>query len=160
MCTHPEKKFMQQAIDDVRAHIKENAGGPFGACIVKDNQVVAVAHNSVLAEHDATCHAEVNAIRAASKVLGSHELTDCVIYSTTEPCPMCFSAIHWAKIERIIFGTRIADVAALGFNELSLPNELMQKKGGSPVHLQGDFMRDACLELLRDWQSDSAGKTY
>lgn len=151
---------MRRAIEEARLNLERNEGGPFGACIVRDGSIVAVAHNTVLARRDATCHAEINAIRAASAALGSHDLSGCVIYSTTEPCPMCFSAIHWARISHVVYGTRIGDVAALGFNELSIPNEVMKREGGSPVGLHGDFMREECLDLLADWRKRSAGQTY
>ncbi len=108
-----QKKWMRLAIRSAQAGIRRAEGGPFGAAIVRGNQMIAVAHNTVLKDHDATCHAEVNAIRIASKKLKRFDLSDCVIYSTTEPCPMCFSAIHWARIAKVIFGTAIADVAQI-----------------------------------------------
>jgi tRNA(Arg) A34 adenosine deaminase TadA len=149
----PDPRFMAAAIANATDAIPRGEGGPFGACIVRDGQVVACEHNTVLRDRDATCHAEVNAIRAASEALGRFDLSDCVIYSTTEPCPMCFSAIHWARIPLIVFGTRIADVRAVGFNELALSNAQMSELGHSPVKLYGDFMRMECLELLQRWQA-------
>jgi tRNA(Arg) A34 adenosine deaminase TadA len=155
----PDRRFMIEAIANAMAAIPRGEGGPFGACIVRDGQIVACEHNTVLRHRDATCHAEVNAIRAASQALDRYELSDCVIYSTTEPCPMCFSAIHWARIPLLVFGTRIADVRALGFNELELSNAQMRELGRSPVRLFGDFMRDDCLALLQRWKAD-AGEIY
>lgn len=149
----PEKKFMQRAIDETRAFIQQLEGGPFGACIVRGDQVLTVAHNSVLTNADATCHAEINAIRAVSAQLKTFDLSDCVIYSTTEPCPMCFSAIHWARIGHIVYGTNIDDVKALGFNELSISNHQMKQIGHSQVHVHADFMRDQCVALLQEWAS-------
>ena len=153
-------QHMQAAINDVLQHLPHEPGGPFGACIVKDGQIIAVAHNTVLENSDATCHAEINAIRLASQALHSHNLSGCVIYSTTEPCPMCFSAIHWAQIERIVFGSRIADVKALGFNELSISNDILKQQGGSSVLIEPDFMRQECLDLLQVWQSTTAARVY
>ena len=89
--------FMRKAIAEARKNLLRPQGGPFGACIVKDGRVLAAARNTVLKD-DATSHAEVNAIRLASRKLGTFDLTGCEIYSTTEPCPMCFGAIHWARI--------------------------------------------------------------
>lgn len=155
----PQKRFMTQAIADATAAVPRGEGGPFGACIAHNDRVIVCAHNTVLRDHDATCHAEINAIRAASKALSKFDLSECVIYSTTEPCPMCFAAIHWARIPRLVFGTRIADVRALGFNELALSNAQMRELGGSPVSVTGDFMRDDCVELLRRWQALS-GQVY
>ncbi len=156
----PNKDFMQRAIDDVTANIEKLEGGPFGACLVHGGQVVAVSHNSVLRDMDATCHAEVNAIRMASRHFRRFDLSDCVIYSTTEPCPMCFSAIHWARIPIIVYGTNIHDVQRLGFNELSLSNERMRTDGNSPVQIYGDFMRDECLALLKKWTMVSGTVPY
>src|SRR4030066_178933 len=82
---------------------------------------------------DPTCHGEMNAIRLAASKLQSYDLSGCEIYSTTEPCPMCFAAIHWARIGRLIYGTAIIDVSRLGFNELTLGSRQMQALGRSPV---------------------------
>ena len=156
----PQKKWMKLAIRSAQEGIKRLEGGPFGAVIVRGRHVIAVAHNTVLKDYDATCHAEVNAIRIASKELKRFDLSDCVIYSTTEPCPMCFSAIHWARIAKIIFGTAIADVAKLGFNELALPSEKMKREGKSPVSLKSGFMKKECLALLADWDRKENKKVY
>ena len=152
--------FMQQAIDDARAHFSAMVGGPFGACIVRKGEIISLGHNTVLAEHDPTCHAEINAIRAASKRLGTHDLSGCDIYSTTEPCPMCFSAIHWANIGNIYYGTNIADVQRIGFNELTISNTQMKKIGQSHVAIHVDVEREACLKLLHEWQQQPNAQTY
>jgi len=113
-----EEKFMTMAIEEAYAGVKAGHGGPFGAVVVKDGEVLSMAHNTVLEDNDPTQHAEIRAISFAARRLGTYDLTGCSIYSTTEPCPMCFSAIHWASIDRLIFGTDIDDVRKLGFNEL------------------------------------------
>ncbi|MDD5227156.1 MAG: nucleoside deaminase, partial [Candidatus Omnitrophica bacterium] len=138
---------MKLAIRSAREGIKRSEGGPFGAVIVRGNQRIAVAHNTVLKDHDATCHAEVNAIRLASRKLKRFDLSDCVIYSTNEPCPMCFSAIHWARIAKVFFGTKIADVKKRGFHELSVSSGKMKREGHSPVFLRAGFMKKECLAL-------------
>ena len=92
-------KFMQLAIEAARKGMSTNMGGPFGAVIVRDNEVIAVAHNEVLGTNDPTAHAEIVAIRRATEKLKRFDLSDCSIYSTCEPCPMCLSAIHWAGIK-------------------------------------------------------------
>jgi guanine deaminase len=142
---------MRLALAEAEKNLSNLAGGPFGACIVRHGEVLALARNTVLAEQDPTCHAEINAIRAASRLLGAHRLSGCQLYSTTEPCPMCFAAIHWAGIEQIIYGSRIRDVQRLGFNELALGNRQMQRLGHSPVIVRGAFLRHECLGLLRKW---------
>ncbi|MFA5159476.1 MAG: nucleoside deaminase [Candidatus Omnitrophota bacterium] len=154
------KKWMKLAIISAQAGIGQSEGGPFGAVIVCGNQLVAVAHNTVLKDHDATCHAEVNVIRLASQKLNRFDLSDCMIYSTTEPCPMCFSAIHWARIAKIIFGTTIADVRKRGFHELFIPSREMKRKGKSPVSIKAGFMKKECRALLAGWDRKENKKVY
>ena len=151
---------MLAAIEQAQQALPRGEGGPFGACIVQGDAIVACANNSVLSDNDATCHAEINAIHIASRALGKFHLTGCTIYSTTEPCPMCFAAIHWARIERIVYGTRIADVRNLGFNELAVSNEQLRDLGGSPVLISGDFMRAECEALLMKWQRLPGTRPY
>jgi tRNA(Arg) A34 adenosine deaminase TadA len=114
-----DPKYMRLAVRAAQKSIRTLDGGPFGACVVKSGRVVAVAGNTVF-KKDATCHAEVNAIRMASKKLETYDLSGCVMYATTEPCPMCFSAIHWSGISRVIFGSTITDAVKAGFNELCI----------------------------------------
>lgn len=150
---------MHMALREASRGMKGGQGGPFGACIVKDGTTVAVAHNRVLASGNPTQHAEVVAIGRAAKTLGTHVLQGCTIYSTTEPCPMCFSAIHWAQIDRIVFGTGIADVKRLGFNELSISNATLKRLGKSRVVLDR-ASRTECDALLRDWSRLAKKRTY
>src|SRR5512147_2223965 len=110
----PRRGPMLKALAEARKNLVRADGGPFGAAIVKDGRVIAVARNTVLRD-DATAHAETNAIRKASKKLGTFDLSGCEIYSTTEPCPMCFGAIHWARIGTVYYGTAIRDAARSGF---------------------------------------------
>ena len=145
---------MSLALKSALQGIKKKEGGPFGACIVKNNKVIVTAHNTVLKSKNATCHAEINAIRLASKKLRTWKLNGCEIYSTTEPCPMCFSAIHWAQINKIYYGTNIGDVKALGFNELAVTNFQMRKIGKSKVKIKNNFERPACLTLLQEWSKN------
>lgn len=147
----PQKKWMKFAIRSALEGIRKLEGGPFGACIVRNGKAIAVAHNTVLKDKDATCHAEICAIRAASQKLKRFDLSDCVIYSTTEPCPMCFSAIHWARIPRVVFGTAISDVRQRGFHELSISSRAMKRLGKSSVRRTPGFMKKECLKLLKAW---------
>ena len=156
----PSQPFMLAAIAQAQQALARMEGGPFGACIVRDDVIVACANNTVLRDNDATCHAEVNAIQIASRALGHFDLSGCTIYSTTEPCPMCFAAIHWARIDRIVYGTGIADVQRLGFNELAISNEQLRDLGGSPVQITPDFMRTECEELLANWRALAGAQLY
>ena len=118
--------FMRQAIRLAVENIK-HSGGPFGAVIVKDGKVIATGVNRVTANNDPTAHAEVTAIRAACKALGTFSLQGCDIYSSCEPCPMCLSAAYWAHIDKIYYAADRYDAAKVGFDdefiykELSLP---------------------------------------
>jgi tRNA(Arg) A34 adenosine deaminase TadA len=151
---------MKLALKSARQGIRCLEGGPFGAAILRGGRPVAVAHNQVLKNNDATCHAEINAIRMASRKLKRFDLSDCTIYSTTEPCPMCFSAIHWARIGRVIYGTSITDVQKRGFNELSIPARKMKQEGKSRVSVRSGFMRKECLALLAAWDRKKDKRTY
>jgi guanine deaminase len=151
---------MRAALAAARRNVRRADGGPFGACIVQGGRVIAVARNTVLARRDPTCHAEVNAIRLASRRLGTHDLAGCWIASTTEPCPMCFAAIHWAGLDAVVYGTRIADVAILGFRELTISNRTMQRLGGSAVRLVPGVLKEECHALLREWEARHRGRIY
>ena len=112
-----DAKFMQMAIDLSIENVA-SGGGPFGAVIVRDSEIVATGTNRVTASCDPTAHAEVSAIRAACSRLGTFKLEGCVIYTSCEPCPMCLSAIYWAGLERIYYGNTKADAKAIDFNRL------------------------------------------
>ncbi|MGD1816972.1 MAG: nucleoside deaminase [Pleomorphochaeta sp.] len=111
------KSIMEMAIEQADETMSKGIGGPFGAAIIDKNNNIYVASNSVLDSHDATAHAEVNAIRKASKALGTHDLSGCVLYTTCYPCPMCMSAAIWANIDKIIYGCTPVDAAEIGFRD-------------------------------------------
>ncbi len=150
---------MRRAIEKAREGIARGQT-PFGACIVRDGRVVACEHNVVWATTDITAHGEVNAIRAACKTLNTIDLSGCTIYSTCEPCPMCFSAIHWAKISTIVFGAGIADAKAAGFSELEVRNVTLKELGKSPVKIVPDYLREECTALFREWTARADRRTY
>ena len=154
------REHMLSAIDHVKKHICDNDGGPFGACITLGDKIISLGRNTVLKDIDPTSHAEINAIHAATKTLNRIDLSNCTIYSTTEPCPMCFSAIHWARISQIVYGTNIDDVKKLGFHELDISNETLKKLGNSPIKISANFEREACEALLQYWQINSGQQTY
>jgi guanine deaminase len=160
MITPTDEQFMLLAIKKTREAIALGQT-PFGACIVTpEGKVAACAHNVVWATTDITAHGEVNTIRLACQALSTIDLSGCTIYSTTEPCPMCFSAIHWAKIHRIVYGASIADAKEAGFNELTISNDLMKKEGGSPVLIDGGCLRAECVGLFREWKDSGKAKVY
>ncbi len=152
-------RFMQMAIDHARAGIAAGQT-PFGACIVRGDEVISVAHNGVFQTTDITAHAEIQAIRLACASLGVIDLSGCEIFSTTEPCPMCFSAIHWARIGRIVYGAAIEDAARAGFNELTVSNETLKREGRLGVEIMGGFMREECVALFREWGARTGRRSY
>lgn len=153
------EKYMRLAINEAKKNLNKMEGGPFGAVIVKGNKVIAAARNTVL-KNDASCHAEINAIRLASKKLRTYDLSGCIIYSTTEPCPMCFSAIHWARIDSIIYGNNIADARSIGFNELSISNVSMKKLGRAKIKIIGGILCSDCNRLFNEWFALSTKQLY
>jgi tRNA(Arg) A34 adenosine deaminase TadA len=152
-------RFMRLAIHQAKIGVLRGQT-PFGACIVKAGRVVALCHNQVWKTTDITAHAEVSAIRQACRFLKKIDLSGCIIYSTCEPCPMCFSACHWANISKIVYGARIADAKKLGFDELTVSNAVMKKRGGARIRIQKDFMRDDCLELFSFWLKKGRRRVY
>jgi len=117
-------------------------------------------HNIVWANTDITAHAEMHAIREACNKLNTIDLSGCLIYSTSEPCPMCFSACHWAKISKIVFGARIEDANVNGFNELTISNKTMKKLGNSPIDVIGDILREENLEVFKIWSKLNNKRVY
>jgi len=152
-------EFMKLAIAKA-AEGAESGQTPFGACIVKDDEVVSCCHNKVWVTVDITAHAEIVAIREACKKLGSVDLSGCVIYSTTEPCPMCFTAIHWAKIDKIVYGTSIEDAKDFGFSELTISNKEMKDTGKSKIKIVSGCLKDDSLKLFNIWKNRDNSRVY
>ncbi len=151
-------RLIHIAIDEARRGMQNNHGGPFGAVIVKDGEIIATAHNEVLSSKDPTAHAEILAIRRASQKLKQFDLSDCEIYTTSQPCPMCLAAICWAGIKRIHYGTTTEEVASIGFNDSNIYSIL---KGEQPSAIE--FMtieREACQELLKEWENKQDKQMY
>jgi len=110
-------KWMQVAYDEAIKGMLANAGGPFGAVIVKDGEIIASSHNTVLLTNDPTAHAEINAIRKASQKLNNFNLSQCTLYTTCQPCPMCLGAILWSHIDVVYYGATKDDAKKAGFND-------------------------------------------
>jgi len=155
----PNKEFMIRAIQKAQKGIKTGQT-PFGACVVKRGKIIACAHNKVWKTTDITAHAEIVAIRLACKKLKTINLSGCVIYSTCEPCPMCFSACHWAKISKIIYGAKIADAKKYGFNELPISNTTMKSKGKSPIKITKNFMREENIKIFKEFSQNKNNRLY
>jgi guanine deaminase len=119
-----QRAFMRHAVKLSAERMREGAGGPFGAIIVKDGKIVAEGWNQVTSTNDPTAHAEVSAIRAACEKLGTFSLAGCDIFTSCEPCPMCLSAIYWARLDRVYFANSREDAAAIGFDDEFLYREV------------------------------------
>jgi tRNA(Arg) A34 adenosine deaminase TadA len=123
---NPDDIFLARAIELARQGSECGEGGPFGAVIVHQGKIIGEDWNRVIASNDPTAHAEMGAIRMACAAQASFHLTDCTLYTSSEPCPMCLSAAYWAHIKRIVFANSRAEAAAIGFCDDALYNELQQ----------------------------------
>jgi len=133
----PNPEFLRRAIALATENAVQGNGGPFGAVIVRDGEIVGEGANSVTATNDPTAHGEVNAIRAACKALGVFALAGCELYTSCEPCPMCLTAAYWARIGAIYYGSSAADAARAGFDD---------------AFLYGELRKDANLRQVRSQQ--------
>ena len=146
------KDFLKKAIQLSDEKMQAGCGGPFGAVIVKDGKVIAEGWNQVTSSHDPTAHAEVVAIRKAASLLKSFELTGCEIYSSCEPCPMCLSAIYWARLDKIYFANTRHQAAEIGFSDNFLYEEVIKPiavRSIPTIHLPD---KDA-EKVFSNWQS-------
>ncbi len=151
--------FMKKAIVEAYVGINSEDGGPFGAIIVKDGQVIATGHNEVVANQDPTAHAEIVAIRKACKILNRFDLSDCSLYTTCEPCPMCYGAIHWARIPVVRYGATRDDAADIGFDDRLLYDLLSGKRVDTYLDYQ-QSNRAECLVLFNDYLNDPNKTPY
>lgn len=143
-------RFMHLAIRIAEKNVEENLGGPFGAVIVKEGRVIARSGNRVTASNDPTAHAEVSAIRLACKKLKTFDLTGCLVYTSCEPCPMCLSAIYWARIDAVYFANTKSDAAAIGFDDQFIYEELAKqvKERKLPVY---QLLREEAQRAFKMW---------
>ncbi len=149
--------WMQLAIDWARKGLSVGQT-PFGAVVVRGDELVAGAHNRVRLSTDPTAHAEVECIRAAAAKLKTIDFSACMMYTTCEPCPMCAAAIHWAGFKEVVYGATIADADSAGFRELRLPAaELLSR--GSATTIRDGVMPNECAALFQEWK-DAGGVAY
>ena len=140
---------MQIAIEEAREGIRKGHGGPFGALIVKDGEIIAKGHNRVVEYNDPTCHGEIDAIRKACKKLNTFDLSGCEIYTTGYPCPMCMCAILWANIDKVYYGCNTTDTELIGFRDKDFENSMSQRK----IEMCEELNRDECLKLYKDYNN-------
>ena len=153
-------QFMKAAMDQARIGMNRGDGGPFGAAVVKDGEIIACSHNQVLSTNDPTMHAEIAAIREACAKLGRFDLSDCEIYATCMPCPMCLSAIMWAKIPRYHYGALDSDAADIGFDDKYIYDFIRGhiKESGALDAVETDA--DECRVLFAEWSSKDDKSMY
>ena len=146
-------EVMHKAINLAKETMRRGIGGPFGAAVVdKDGNILSVASNTVLRDHDPTAHAEINAIREACKRLRTHDLSECILYATSEPCPMCLSAIMWANIRTVYYGCTAKDAADIEFRDDFIYGVLSDvENNASVIHLE-ELDREICLELFKEYK--------
>ncbi len=146
-----DAKFMAMAIDLSIENI-DSGGGPFGAVIVRDGEVVATGTNRVVPNADPTAHAEIMAIRNACAKLGTFQLTGCTVYSSCEPCPMCLSSLYWAGVSRICYGNTKDDAKAIDFDDSFIYDQLELNYAERSIRCE-HFMRSEALEAFRIWEN-------
>ncbi len=150
--------FLQQAVAISIENIA-NGGGPFGALIVRNGEIIAATGNSVTKDCDPTAHAEINAIRKASKILQTHDLSDCELYSSCEPCPMCLSAIYWSKIKTVYYANSRTDAQNAGFNDAFIYNELALPDECKTIKLRYIYNPNA-INAFKIWSETSTVIKY
>ncbi len=145
------EKFMRLAIEKSLESV-DNGGGPFGAVIVKDDEVVAVASNSVTLDNDPTAHAEVNAIRMACKKLGTFDLSGCEIYASCEPCPMCLASIYWARIGKLYYANTQTDADKIGFSDNFIYEEFAKPESERSIKVV-KMLRNEAIKAFEKWKN-------
>lgn len=153
-----KKKIMAIAIQLAKENVK-NGGGPFGAVVAKNGEIIATGVNRVTLSHDPTAHAEISAIREACKKLDTFFLEGCEIYSSCEPCPMCLGAIYWAHLDSLYYACTKVDAADAGFDDDFIYKELSLDKENRRLHT-AELMRDDALSIFECWQEKSDKVEY
>ena len=146
--------MMLRAIELARqTSLIDKAGGPFGCVIAKDGEIIAEGANTVLADNDPTSHGEMNAIRNACKELGTHDLSGCTLYTTSEPCPMCYGAIWWARVQKIYYASTIHDAKEFGnFDDLTLSEAIKNTINERPITSE-EILRSEMLQLWNEFNN-------
>ena len=156
--TEQDKAFMREAIRLANKSV-ERGGGPFGAVIVKDGEIIAGSSNSVTIDNDPTAHAEVNTIREACRRLGTFDLSGCTVYTSCEPCPMCLGAIYWARISRIFYGNTRKDARNIKFADDFIYEELDRKMEDRTVPII-PLLRDEAIHTFQLWEEKTDKTEY
>ena len=156
------ERLIHEAVIESRRNEANNYqdGGPFGAVIVKDGVVIARGHNTVIKDADPTAHAEVNAIREAAKVLGTHDLSGTVLYASSEPCPMCLSSIIWANIKEAYFANTRKDAEDIGFRDDLIYDFIKSNNSDTNILDLKRIASDEALQVFRDFKNNKEKNMY
>ena len=151
--------FLKAAVQLSAKNVQSNVGGPFGAVIVQHGRIIARGVNLVTAHNDPTAHAEVVAIRKACKKLKTFELSNCILYSSCEPCPMCLASAYWARVDAIYFANNRADAAAIGFSDQDIYNEFLKGLAERQLPIFEIPLAEA-KEVFKRWNQNAAKVMY
>ncbi|HEY9877137.1 MAG TPA: nucleoside deaminase [Leptolyngbyaceae cyanobacterium] len=157
--TEAQRQYMQAAIALSFTAMRENRGGPYGAVIVKDGQIIGRGMNEVTSLNDPTAHAEMTAIREACKTVGSWQLTRCELYTSCEPCPMCMAAVYWARLERVYFGNSKESAGQYGFGSQSIYDQLALPHAERQLPMI-PLMQEEALEAFEEWVNKADKQKY
>lgn len=154
-----KNQFMKRAIQLSQDHMAKNSGGPFGAVVVKDGKIIGEGWNKVTSHNDPTAHAEVEAIRQACKNLSSFDLSGAEIFTSCEPCPMCLSAIYWARLSKIYFANTKKDAAQIQFDDDFIYQEISKAIEARKIPMQ-QMMHQEALQVFKAWEEKSDKVRY
>jgi tRNA(Arg) A34 adenosine deaminase TadA len=144
-------KFMREAISLSQKGMRDNEGGPFGAIIVRNGEIVGRGNNKVTKNNDPTAHAEVNAIRDACENLGTFQLSDCELYTSCEPCPMCLGAIYWARLKKVYYACTREDAAKIGFDDDFIYQEIEKPLAERKIPME-QMDREEARKVFDEWE--------
>lgn len=148
--------LMSKAVEKASLTMNQNIGGPFGALIIdKDGKILSISSNSVLKDHDPTAHAEMNAIREATKKIGSHDLSGCILYTTCYPCPMCLGAIIWSNIKKVYYGCTAKDADEIGFRDDFIYEFINGGARDAKILDLENVERDSCLKIFKEYHENN-----
>lgn len=150
---------MREAIRLSIDKMRQGYGGPFGAVVVRNNEIMAHGFNNVLSSNDPTAHAEVDAIRKASQTLGTFDLSDCELYTSCEPCPMCLGAIYWARLRKVYYGNTRQDAANIGFDDALIYEEIEKPLAERRIPMQ-QLLPEEAKKGFEAWVQNEERKKY
>ena len=146
-----DQNFMDQAIEAAIKGVLSNDGGPFGCVIIKNGEIIGTGNNKVTSSNDPTAHAEIIAIREACKHLNSFQLDGCILYTSCEPCPMCFGAIYWARPQKVFYGCNKTDAAEIGFDDEFIYKELDLELSKRSIPFE-QINRESAVKAFKVWK--------